>query len=194
MAAAGVWAVGLKTRFPDFAARSSSDLFGGRKVIAYLVAGLLAVLTWLAVTYLRRMLETGDDALLIFGYLGKVAPYGIVLFCTAFAVSWMADNSWERWRAPPLAASLLEGVALAAVVVGAAYLALAEILAADPETLRNRSPSPGFVLMVNGGVGFILGFLVPSLYRKSRAGAAAQEARGAARPHRGGVETVAPIS
>ena len=173
MTAAGVWAIGLKTRFPDFAARSSADLFGGRKVIAYLASGLLAALTWLAIMYIRRMLETGEDAFLILGYLAKVTPYSIVLFSTAFAVSWMADSSWGRWRVSSLVASLLEGFALAAVVVGTAYLALVDILANHPEVLRNRSIAPGFLLMVNGGVGFILGFLVPSLYRRSRSAAAA---------------------
>ena len=168
MTAAGVWAVGLKTRFPDFAARSSADLFGGRRVIAYLASGVLAVLTWLAIVYIRRMLETGEDAVLILGYLANVAPYSLVLFCTAFAVSWMADSSWQRWRVPPLAASLLEGVALAAVVVATGYVALAEIMAANPDALRSRSIPPVFLLMVNGGIGFIIGFLIPSLYRRSR--------------------------
>ena len=180
--AAGVWAIGLKTRFPDFAARSSADLLGGRKVIAYLASGALAVLTWLALIYIRRMLETGEDALLILGYLGKVAPYSIVLFCTAFAVSWMADESWEQWRVSPLLVSILEGVTLAAVVVVAAHLALGEILASNPEALRNRSIAPGFLLMVNGGIGFIIGFLIPSLYRRSRPPAGEPQASGPPAP------------
>jgi formate hydrogenlyase subunit 3/multisubunit Na+/H+ antiporter MnhD subunit len=127
------------------------------------------------------MLTTGGDVWSILQRLEPWSPMAAVPFAAAFALAWLTDLRPERWSVPKHGLRWLEGLGLAAVLAGTAGIAfiyVREFLEALPPDLRRGTPPAIHVIvLIQAGLGFLIGVLVPHLYRRARSEGAADEAR-----------------
>lgn len=153
----------------------------GPNFAIYFVAGSLAIGGWLVVQYVRVMLTTGGDVWSILQRLEPWSPMAAVPFAAAFALAWLTDLRPERWSVPKHGLRWLEGLGLAAVLAGTAGIAfiyVREFLEALPPDLRRGTPPAIHVIvLIQAGLGFLIGVLVPHLYRRARTEGAVDEAR-----------------
>jgi hypothetical protein len=153
----------------------------GPNFAIYFVAGSLAIGGWFVVQYVRVMLMTGGDIGSILQRLEPWSPMAAVPFAAAFALAWLTDLRPARWSVPKRALRWLEGLGLAAVLAGTACIAfiyVREFLEALPPELR-RGPPPAMhdIVLIQAGLGFLIGVSVPHLYRRALTEGAADEAR-----------------
>jgi hypothetical protein len=135
------------------------------------VAGSLAAGGWFVIHYIRIMLMTGDGFGVVLQKLWPLSPFAILPFAAAFALSWMIDLRPERWSLPRRAWRWLEGLGLGGVLAGAACIAYTYV-----QVLSPAGPRPGVhvIVLVQVGLGFLIGALVPHLYRRATNAAAAE--------------------
>ena len=154
----------------------------GRNFAVYLLAGVLAAACWFAIHYVRIMLMNGEGFEAVLSRLGRLSPIAFVPFAAAFVLAWMTDISAQRWRIGASVLRWLEGMVLACVLAGAAYVAFtyaAELRQSLPPDLQ-RGPGPVIqtVVYIQAGLGFLIGAMVPHLYRRAMSEATAEEKRG----------------
>jgi hypothetical protein len=146
----------------------------GRNFAVYLVAAGLAAGCWFVIHYIRIMLMTGDDFGAVLQKLLPLSPFATLPFAAAFALSWMTDLRPEHWPLPRRAWRWLEGLGLGGVLAAAAYIAYTYVQVfsrADPATPR---PAVYVIVLVQAGLGFLIGVLVPHLYRRATSAATAE--------------------
>jgi len=147
-----------KTLLPELTRR---DRNGQRPYLFYLVAGLAAAALWFAIQIVRFALEgVALDQIPV--EIRRVQPFILISVAVAFATAWMADNRPERSRLPEGAYHWFEGLVLALVLAAVGYLA--QLWLFDIGFLRNEPPNLR-MLATTGGMGFIVGFFAPTLYR-----------------------------
>jgi hypothetical protein len=140
----------------------------GRNFAVYLVAGSLAIGGWFVIQYVRIMLMTGGDVGSVLHSLKPWSPIAAVPFAAAFTLAWLTDLRPERWSVSIPALRWLEGLGLAAVLAGTASVAFIYVrsfLAAEPQ--KGPPPDLHTIVMIQAGLGFLIGVLVPHLYRRA---------------------------
>jgi hypothetical protein len=162
MGAAIVCAIKPKRWFPKFARR---DEGGARKYAAYLVSGLVAVLFWAAFNIARFSTFDPIHGKTTFDQLSEVGPFALLPLVAAFIVAGLADNSPANWPVPKGMERWIEGLILAAAL-GATMFATVTLLHQSGQLPPDRDP----VKMMFGaaGIGFIMGFMAPTFYRRTR--------------------------
>ena len=153
----------------------------GRNFAIYFVAGTLAIGGWFVAQYVRVMLMTGGDFWSILQRLEPWSPMAAVPFAAAFALAWLTDLQPERWPVPKRALRWLEGLGLAAVLAGTACIAFIYVRgfleALPPDLRRGPPPEMHVIVLIQAGLGFLIGVLVPHLYRRAMTEGAADDAR-----------------
>ena len=173
MTAAVVCAIYAK-RFPIAGA-------AGRNFAVYLLAGSLAIGAWFVISYVRVMLMTGGDMWSVLHHLKPWSPIAAVPFAAAFTLAWLTDLRPQRWAVPLPALRWLEGLGLAAVLAGTAWIAFLYVRgfleALPPELRRGPPPEIHVIVLIQAGLGFLIGVLVPHLYRRAMTEGAVDDAR-----------------
>ncbi len=146
----------------------------GRNFAVYLVAALIAAGCWFVIHYVRIMLLTGGSVETVLHQLWPLSPFATVPFAAAFALSWMTDLRPDRRLIAKNARRWLEGLGLAGVLAGAGYVAYTYVLYLSPTDPAHMPPAYVIVL-VESGLGFLIGALVPHLYRRTSIEGAAEE-------------------
>ncbi|HEV3456464.1 MAG TPA: hypothetical protein VHG32_07875 [Thermoanaerobaculia bacterium] len=153
-----------------FARRGGNNL---RPMAFYLTAGLLATLASLAIRFLFQLMlyRSLSDALL-HSRLGM--PWSLCSFVTAFMVAWMTDDE-PTSTIPPERLRLFEALggaallALTSPLVVAWLVQVAKVL--DPDDTMHQPAPPYYLAMVSATcIGFVIGYLVPTWFRKARQG------------------------
>ena len=148
-----------KSTFPGFAKR---DRAGRRPILFYMIASLVAAAFWFAVHFVRHSLEGQYGFAEIPNQVLASVPWVLMPVAIAFTTTWMADNVPGR-LVPKACQSWLEAIVMALVLAAIMYVVqrwLMEI--GDPRADPARLP---FLLGGAGGIGFIIGYFVPALYR-----------------------------
>jgi len=140
----------------------------GRNFAVYLLAAGLAAGGWFVIHYVRIMLMTGEGVGAVLPKLWPLSPFATLPFAAAFALAWMTDLRPERWSLPRRAWRWLEGLGLAGVLAGAAYVAYTYVQVFSPPPDPASPAPPAYVIvLVQAGLGFLIGALVPHLYRRA---------------------------
>lgn len=129
----------------------------------YVVAAALAALFWCLVYYLRGMAMDGLSFSEFFAKLEDKFPFMFIPAGAAFFIALLIDLDLRGRFANDLLGRTIEGALLAVAMGATAYLA-ADLMRAIAE----RSPDPMRIMAVQAGLGFILGWIVPELYRRAR--------------------------
>ena len=147
----------------------------GRNFAVYLLAGSLAAGCWVVIHYVRIMLTTGGSLDAVLAQLWPLSPFATVPFAAAFALSWMTDLRPESWSSAERGWRWMEGLALAVVLAGAAYVAYIYVQVLRPPDPARTPPPAYVVVLVQAGLGFLIGALVPHLCRRTTIEAAVEQ-------------------
>ena len=164
-----------------------------RPLAAYLVSGLLAMGFAATVSLVFRFLGTAGapDFIKALESLWWTHPWLAISGMTAVSLAWMTDNYALSDTPPPFQLRIFEGVMLAmilAIVSSVVHLRLTELQAFGeagtfPWWMVNREVPPWFnvrpiefVVPISAGLGLMLGFTVPHLYRRASLSSGASEA------------------
>jgi hypothetical protein len=149
------WALYPKARW-ECAKRNAGDI---RPVACYLVSALLASATALVINLGFKLLLC-RDLLTAWEQFSHSWPWTIMTFATTILTAWLAgDRPSARW--PAFRLRWLEGVGQAALMVGTASLVHALLLESG-----GRVPALESMLLLSAAIGFGIGFLVPTWYRR----------------------------
>jgi len=133
---------------------------GTRPYAFYVLAAILAAAGWFGIHLARLALEgmpVDEGAAELSQKLGWI----LLPATAAFATAWLGDNEPGRWRVPEPSVAWLEGVAQAAALALAAYVAHGWLVQAG-----SPPPTPLPYLVAGAAIiGFIMGFTVPGTYR-----------------------------
>lgn len=139
------------------------DREGRRPIVFYMLASLFAAAFWFIIHFVRYSLEGEHGLAAIPNQVLGNAPWVLMPVVIAFATAWMADNVPGR-LVPKAAQDWLEGIVMAVLLAGTMFVVqhwLLEI--GHPRANTERVP---FLLAGAAGIGFIIGFFVPTLYRR----------------------------
>ena len=160
MGAAVICAFVPKTMTPTFACR---DKGGQRPILFYLMAALGAGLAWFLIHFLRLSILAEQDLAGTVEAVLSNRPWMIMPVITAFTLAWMSDNDPSSGAIPRPLYRWIEGTATGLVMAGGMYLVLLWWSYLDP--LRYEEV-PVLQMSLSGfGIGFLLGYFLPSLYR-----------------------------
>jgi hypothetical protein len=133
----------------------------------YLLSALLSGVCWLTINFVRLWLEgaptiEGGDTVTIAQQLADKRPWILMSLATAFFTAFMADNDPARWKLSETSARWLEGLAMALVLTTAMYFVTRWFQDIKPV------PAKAIPMMLESAsvVGFIIGFFVPTFYRR----------------------------
>ena len=150
------WALCPKERW-ECAKRDAGDI---RPVACYLVSALLASATALVINLGFTLLLCRDFPM-AWEQFSRTWPWIIMTFATTVLTAWLADDRPSaRWPASRL--RWLEGFGQAALMAGMAWFV--------HELLREsggRLPALENMLVLSAAIGFGIGFLVPTWYRRA---------------------------
>jgi len=140
---------------------------GTRPWAFYLLSALLSAVCWVLISGARLWLEGTPGmgtahALSIAEQLADKRPWILIAIATAFFSAYMADNDLERWKLSETAARWIEGFAMAVILAATMYVVtrwLGELRPVSAERIPMMLASASVV-------GFIIGFFVPTLYRR----------------------------
>lgn len=147
------------------AAHRGSD--GTRPWVFYLLSALLSAVCWVLINGVRLWLEgnhgmDGGQALSIAGQLSEKRPWILIALSTAFFCAYMADNDFQRWKLSETAARWIEAIVMAIVLAATMYVVTRWL----GELRPMRAERIPMMLASASVVGFIIGFFVPTLYRR----------------------------
>jgi hypothetical protein len=150
------WALFPKQRW-GCAKRTAGDI---RPVACYLLSALLASATALVINLGFKLLM-GRDFLTAWEQFSRTWPWAIMTFATTVLAAWLTDDRPSaRWPASRL--RWLEGLGQAGLMAGTAWVVHALLLESG-----GRAPALENMLALSAAIGFGIGFLVPTWYRRA---------------------------
>lgn len=147
----------------------------------YLLSGLLAALGWFGIHYMRLMLTQGESLTEVLDGFAVIYPIALIPATAAFLIALVTDLELPRLRLPYWVVRILEGFIHAGALAAAAYVAarmsanLYAQLPADVQAVRRAPPPTELIVPIQVGLGFIIGTLVPHLYRTAAERAVSEE-------------------
>jgi len=152
------WAVYPKKSWKMAIPKSKQE----RPVEFYFVAGILAAVTSLVISFIFHFMYEADLQKAWTGIAMRY-PWALMSFSTAFAMAFLTDNESKgdtRWHG--LSQRVIEGLILGCVLVLAATLTILWL-----KDVANAGPRFDTLLPMSGVVGFLLGYCIPTWYRES---------------------------
>jgi hypothetical protein len=138
-----------------------------RPVAFYFLAGILAALASLAISFLFNVFIFGSLSR-TWSHLLLTYPWSLCSFAAAFMAAWMMDNSTPvffggirlRW---------VEGLAGACTQALSVLIVLPWLnaVAAQHQALAAHRPPLPVALIMNCAIGFTIGYLIPTWYREA---------------------------
>ena len=154
-----------KTKW-DFARRQAEDV---RPFAFYILAGLMAVSITQVTSFAFNSALTGSVSC-AWERSQLTYPWSLISFCTAFTTGLMVDNprhvQFAAWKQ-----RCAEAVAQSAAMFGASYVTYAWLVqrffAVQAKcNTQYQVPQMKTMMIMAGAVGFVLGFFIPSWYRR----------------------------
>ncbi len=132
----------------------------------YAVAAVLAGLFWCVVYYLRVMAMEELSFPAFLAQLETRFPFALIPAGAAFFIALLIDLDLHGRFKNDVSGRAVEGAVLSVALAATAYMA-ADLMRSLAEP-GSRFPDPLQIMAVQAGLGFMLGWIVPDLYRQAR--------------------------
>ncbi|RDD60385.1 hypothetical protein [Ferruginivarius sediminum] len=141
-----------------------------RNVLRCWLAGLLAVVGWFVVQFVRKFVESDDGPLAVADALLSVWGWALIPFTIAFVISFLIDDIDGRSFRATRHLRLVEGAIVSAAYILAMSLALLALgkMSVEPGGTEGLFREVSYIasrLFSAGVLGFGLGYFVPEMYR-----------------------------
>ncbi len=151
---------------PGLLTRRQGRAADGMNYGYYLLAAGLAALLWCLVYYLRSMAVDGLSFAEFVGKLDTRFPFMLIPAGAAFFIALLIDLDLHGRFKSEWSGRAVEGAVLAVALGATAYIA-ADLMRSLADG-GGRFPDPTRIMAVQAGLGFMLGWIVPDLYRRVR--------------------------